>query len=149
MFSFKNKKKKENLLVLDVGAEATKALLFERGKTDNLLSYSLEYLDDVGFSETAIHKVFLRTFQNLRITKAPENIILGLPNIVLKAKISEQLVKRKNAEDLINKIEYKIILEKITKSAKKEISEKISGEIGILPKDISFTDLKIIETKID
>jgi len=105
---------------------------------------------EAGFAE-------LRSSLALRFARAdetssqrPPNLtLLGLPANILKGRIVFQSFKRENSQSIIDKKEKEVIYQKILSKTQKEISQIFAKESGILPKDIHFINLKILEIKID
>lgn len=129
-------------------------MLEEKGPEINILGNSLEYFDRYGifdsldFERDILKKTISKVIQDLG-GKTDKSVILGLPANILKARIIHQSLKRTNPEKIIDEKEEKNIYQKISEEAKKEISQVYSQEFGILPGDIQFVNLKILEIKID
>jgi len=82
--------------------------------------------------------------------RPPNLTLLGLPADILKGRIVFQSFKRENSQSMIiDKKEKEVIYQKILSKTQNEISQIFAGESGILPKDIHFINLKILEIKID
>ena len=82
--------------------------------------------------------------------RPPNLTLLGLPANILKGRIVFQSFKRENSQSMIiDKKEKEVIYQKILSKTQNEISQIFAGESGILPKDIHFINLKILEIKID
>ena len=151
-FVFWPKKKKEKLIILDVGTEAVKTLIFEKeGERSVLLKASLEYFDDLAFSldEDKVSQAIKESLSvNIQNT-AVNNVLLGLPPDILKSGIVRQSISREKDKGLINVKEADAITDGVLKKAKIEIAERVALKIGILPKDIHFIALNIFDKKID
>ncbi|MAF42733.1 MAG: hypothetical protein CMI54_01010 [Parcubacteria group bacterium] len=153
-FSFFKTAEKEKFLVLDIGTEAVKDLVFKKeGGKIVVLEESSEYFDEFSlwdsrnFKEDVIKKAILKTLQNLTLKDLP--LILSLPANVFKSRISFQSFSRKNQKDVIVEKEERLIQEDVIKEARKRIRDIFYLETGILSKDLEFLELKILETKID
>ena len=82
--------------------------------------------------------------------RPPNLTLLGLPANILKGRIVFQSFRRENPQSMIiDKKEKEVIYQKILSKTQKEISQIFARESGILPKDIHFINLKILEIKID
>ncbi len=155
-FSFLKRAGKKDFLVLDIGTETVKALIFEKiGEKNTLLAASLEYFDNFdlfdskNFEAESIKETISRAIQSLGAKELPENIFLGLPAAILKGKIFFQSFGRKKSKEPINDKEAELISQEVLKNTKRTISQQAASESGILPKDIHFISLKILEIKID
>jgi len=155
---FPRREKKEQFLVLDIGTETIKTLIFEKIGEKNILSAaSLEYLDsyDIPNQESpgieTIKDFISRIVQNLKkeIKRLPENTLLSLPANILRSKVILQSCRRKNPKGLIDEKEANLILEEVSSKTEEAVSQILAEEIGILPKDLHLTSLKILEIKID
>ncbi len=160
LLRFFKKKKKENFLILDIGTEAVKAVILrEKEGKISILQSSLEYFEDYGGfnSQNPERKVWekaiLKTFQNLNLAEAKKrtnfSVILGLPADFLKARVISQNFKRAPAKKIIDEKEAKEIFQMISAKAREAISLIYSQNSGILPSELQFINLKILEMKID
>ncbi len=94
------------------------------------------------------------------------SIILGLPAHILKARVIRQSLKREEPKKIIGEEdksssspfagarvidgkEEKEIFQKVLEKAKRNICQIYSEQSGILPEDVQFINLKILEIKID
>jgi len=156
------RKKAETTLLIDVGTETVKALLFEeKGQKIEILGSSLEYFDRYGifdsrdFETDVLKKAISRAIQKpLAAAKGEEemnkSVILGLPAHILKARVIRQSLKREEPKKIIiDGKEEKEIFQKVLERAKRDICQIYSEQSGILPEDIQFINLKILEMKID
>ena len=156
------RKKAETTLLIDVGTETVKALLFEeKGQKIEILGSSLEYFDRYGifdsrdFETDVLKKAISRAIQKpLAAAKGEEemnkSVILGLPAHILKARVIRQSLKREEPKKIIiDGKEEKEIFQKVLEKAKRNICQIYSEQSGILPEDIQFINLKILEMKID
>ena len=156
------RKKAETTLLIDVGTETVKALLFEeKGQKIEILGSSLEYFDRYGifdsrdFETDVLKKAISRAIQKpLAAAKGEEemnkSVILGLPAHILKARVIRQSLKREEPKKIIiDEKEEKEIFQEVLERAKRDICQAYSQQSGILPTDIQFINLKILEIKID
>jgi len=156
------RKKAETTLLIEVGTETVKALLFEeKGQKIEILGSSLEYFDRYGifdsrdFETDVLKKAISRAIQKpLAAAKGEEemnkSVILGLPAHILKARVIRQSLKREEPKKIIiDEKEEKEIFQKVLEKAKRNICQIYSEQSGILPEDIQFINLKILEMKID
>jgi len=107
------RKKAETTLLIDVGTETVKALLFEeKGQKIEILGSSLEYFDRYGifdsrdFETDVLKKAISRAIQKpLAAAKGEEemnkSVILGLPAHILKARVIRQSLKREEPKKII------------------------------------------------
>jgi len=167
------RKKAETTLLIDVGTETVKALLFEEhsffstlrcarvfeesGQKIKILGSSLEYFDRYGifdsrdFETDVLKKAISRAIKNLgKGEEMNKSVILGLPAHILKARVIRQSLKREEPKKIIiDEKEEKEIFQKVLERAKRNICQIYSEQSGILPEDIQFINLKILEMKID
>lgn len=153
----RSEKKERYFLVLDIGTEAVKSLIFEQKKQSIIiLGASTQYFDRFGvfdsavFERDVIKKAISGAIEEASKTKNIEKpkLLLQLPANVLRAKVLHQNFLRKNPKVVIEKKEKQEIIKRIIEKAKKQIFE-IYGKEGILPQDIIFFDSEILEIKID
>lgn len=108
----------------------------------------------------ATAKVIEEAYQNLEFhcknkglsREAKEGIhsmIVGLPANILKGRIYFYSFERKKPGTVIEEKEEEQIYENVTSRAKEKIAQFFSGVLGILPREIRFINLKIVEIKID
>lgn len=155
------KEKAEIFLGLDIGTEAVKAIIFsfseKKDKKITILGNSFSYFDSYGifdskdFETDVIKKTISKTIEEAKskVNQRPNLTLLGLPANILKGRIVFQSFKRENSQSIIDKKEKEVIYQKILSKTQKEISQIFARESGILPKDIHFINLKILEIKID
>ena len=167
------RKKAETTLLIDVGTETVKALLFEEhsffstlrcarvfeesGQKIKILGSSLEYFDRYGifdsrdFETDVLKKAISRAIKNLgKGEEMNKSVILGLPAHILKARVIRQSLKREEPKKIIiDEKEEKEIFQEVLERAKRDICQAYSQQSGILPEDIQFINLKILEIKID
>ena len=167
------RKKAETTLLIDVGTETVKALLFEEhsffstlrcarvfeesGQKIKILGSSLEYFDRYGifdsrdFETDVLKKAISRAIKNLgKGEEMNKSVILGLPAHILKARVIRQSLKREEPKKIIiDEKEEKEIFQEVLERAKRDICQAYSQQSGILPEDIQFINLKILEMKID
>lgn len=173
---FGNKKAQERFfLTLDIGTEAVKVLIFSTSASPinkiSILAASSQYFERYGvfdgrdFETDIIKKAILKAVEEARkkiffslarrdlknkVQKQKKwQILLGISSNKLKGRVVSQNFVRENSRDKISKKEEKVICQEVLKRAEKEISQKFAQESGILPSDIYWISLKIIEMKID
>jgi cell division ATPase FtsA len=153
---FSQKKKPEIFLALDIGTEAVKSLIFKKEDDKNtILGKGLEYFEgaesfkNLDFPEEILKNTITRAIDQISKIAKTKNIFLGLPTDVLIAKIVSQNFERKNPKEPISQSEKKKIEEEVFLSIKNKIAQEFSQKTGFLPQDFHFSNLKILETKID
>lgn len=152
---FSGTRKPEIDLVLDIGTEAVKGLIFEKNDKISVLGSSLEYYDQYStfFTPYFEREITKRTISKVikeleRETKLKaSSVILTLPPDIFVSRIISQSYERKGG--LIGKKEKGEVLEKVGREGKKKMSQIYGKEKGILPCDLQFLELRILETKID
>ncbi len=170
---FSKRKKDKFFLVLDVGTEAVKALVFKRknGRTF-VLGSAVQYFEKYGvfdsknFEAEIVKKAILKAIEQahqsfifspkggeikvrkLNLKKVP--ILVSLPPNFLKGRIVDRFFKREKTSRLkISRSEEKNIYQQCFKEIQEEISRQFNKEFGILPEDIKWVTFKILEMKID
>ena len=152
------KKKPELFLVLDIGTEAVKVLIFKlKNVKIVILGSSLRYFDRFSvfnsrdFETDVIEKAVSKAVKEVQEETGLKTdfTFLGLPANILKGRVVFQPFIRKNPEKVIDEKEENEIYQKIFPKAQKEIFQEISQKYGILADDLHFTSLKILEIKID
>jgi cell division ATPase FtsA len=153
---FSKKKKPEIFLAIDIGTEAVKSLIFKKEDNKNIiLGKGLEYFEEaesfknLDFPEEILKKTIAGAVEQVSKIAKPKNIFLGLPANVLIAKIVNQNFERKNPKEPISQSEKEKIEEEIFRCVKNKIAREFSQKTGLLPQDFHFSNLKILETKID
>lgn len=150
----------------------------EKGGVVNILGSSLHYFDSYGparngsrsesggesdgynFDEKIIQRTLAGAIKEAsydfqRVTgkevknKAELSAVISLPANIIKSRIVFQSFEREKIKEVIDRKEEEFIHQKVLESARLEVSQVFSQESGILPKDIHFTTLKILEAKID
>ena len=117
----------------------------------------MEYFDRYGifdsrdFETDVLKKAISRAIKNLgKGEEMNKSVILGLPAHILKARVIRQSLKREEPKKIIiDEKEEKEIFQKVLEKAKRNICQIYSEQSGILPEDIQFINLKILEIKID
>ena len=155
-------KREEKFLILDIGTEALKVIIFtlKKGEGENkieLLGKSIYYFEDYAVFDSSNFKIDSIGNTILNAVKEAEkraglkvnSALVSLPASILKAKVGIGVFSRKNPKKIIVKREKEQIIAQVTREFKKEISQKISEESGILPEDINFPEVNILEIKID
>lgn len=153
---FSRNPKPEINFVLDIGTESIKALILEK-KEEKIfvLGSSLEYYDQFSvffrqFEKEVVQRTISKAIADLEreIGIKSKSVILGLPPNIFVSRVISQPYKRKE-KGLIGKKEKEEILKEVLEKGKKKISRIYASEKGILPEDLQFLNLKILETKID
>lgn len=160
----KPKQKDKFFLVLDIGTEAIKTLIFKREqlvKKDDkkiiVLGTSKQYFEKSGVFDSkdfekevlkkTISKAIKETQEQAETTKVLT--LLSLPPTILKGRIVFQFFERKKANEEISKTEEKVIYDQVLRNVQKDISQKFAEEFGILPQDIQRISLRFLGRKID
>lgn len=172
---FGTKKKKDKFfLVLDIGTEAVKVLFSKKGADGNItiLGAATQYFERYGVFDSSdfeadvikksVSKAIEQAYQNfvlspkreeakikkLNLKKLP--VLISLSSNILKGRIIWQFFEREKTTRLkISKDEEKNIYQQCFKKSQKEISQQFNKEFGILPGDIKWITLKVLEVKID
>ncbi|MBZ9569371.1 hypothetical protein KJA16_00425 [Patescibacteria group bacterium] len=167
-FPFSKEIKPEYFLALDVGTEAVKALIFssparsgksrkEEGEKIIVRGASTQYFEQFGVFNTkglgeeilkkAISKVIEEVQKKAQIKT--DALFLGLPANILRGRVVSQNFRRKNQKEIISEIEKSQIYKEVSNSVKEKLSQEFAREVGLLPRDFYFSNLKILEIKID
>lgn len=144
------KNQKECFLALDVGTEAVKALVFEKKNQEcHILGAALEYFDESKPFDN--DKVLLKVKEEAIAMSgnSPKGLLMCLPANILRSRVDYQTLNRKNPKKIIDGEEGKKLHQYIFEAAKNRMSEQFAKKTGILPQDVHFIDLEIIETKAD
>lgn len=143
-------------LVLDIGTEVVKTLIFKkREEKIVILGAASQYFDQFGvfdsrdFEKDVLRKAIFKSLQNFDLQNLGGQAILGLPADIFKARVIFRSANRQKPKEIINNKEEKGIYQTILKEAQKEISRIYAQKSGILPEDVQFIDSKILEIKID
>jgi cell division ATPase FtsA len=170
---FKTKDKHKIFLALDIGTQSIKALVFSisnnNGEASVLGNYS-DYFSTYGFFgkkdvmraiEKAIPAVIKGVKRDCSFSLADKEIkeeirkkkkwktLINLPPNNLKARIAYKTFNRKQLQEKISKIEQDNIYKKALEGTQEELSQKFAQRYGILPGDIQWLVLKIIDVRID
>lgn len=157
-FLFSQRKKPEYFLVLDIGTETVKTLIFRKENNKNIIvGRILEYFaptevfGDFDFQEEILQKTISKAINEVQtIAKVKiKNLFLGLPANILRGRIIWQNFQRKNPKETINDIEERKIYEEVFNQIKIKLSQEFAQKTGLLPHDFYFSNLKILKTKID
>lgn len=149
-------------MVLDVGTEAVKSLILEKDKDElSVLGVGIQYFEKYSsfkasnFEAEVIKKAILssvRSAHNSLESKIKDwkklPILLGLSPDILKARVVWQSHNRLR-EVKVSQEEEKNILQRIIRRAKENIVSKFSEESGILPRDIQWISLRILEIEVN
>ncbi len=172
---FGTKKKKDKFfLSLDIGTEAVKVLFSRKGADGKItiLGAATQYFERYGVFDgrdfetdvikKSVSKAIEQAYQSfvlspkrkgakikkLNLKKLP--VLVSLSSNILKGRIIWQFFKRGKTTRLkISKDEEKNIYQQCFKKSQKEISQQFNKEFGILPEDIKWVTLKVLEVKID
>lgn len=159
-------------MALDIGTEAVKALIFKpEGKKTIILGSSLEYFGRYGVFDSrdfetelmkrTISKAIVQAVQSLSFPLAKKElkkraqaqkkwqVYLTLSAVILKARMVSQSFLREEPKKRIFKTEEKNIYQNIFRAARKRISQEFAKTFGIMPSDIQWISMKVLETKID
>jgi len=169
-------KKEEIFSVLDIGTSSVKVLINKKKeKKTVVLGSGVQYFNKENIFEEGLENDFfceivketiLRTFKEseeeifldsqkkgnktINYNKWKEKpCLVTLPPNILKARIIEGFLEKPDSDSKISKKEEKVILEKIIRQCLNKTSWLFFRDIGILPDDISWVSLKILEKKID
>lgn len=157
-FSLPSKKKEKIFRVLDIGSESVKFLVVKKeDERTVILGRGLEEYERFGVFdgrdfELNVMKKAIETVSKEAKEKdgaGIENLIVGLPAHIFKARVSFQEFKRTNPKKLIEKEERERIFRTVLKGAEKKVSESFAKESGILPEELHFLSEKILQIKID
>ncbi|MBZ9578406.1 hypothetical protein KJA14_00995 [Patescibacteria group bacterium] len=150
--------KPECFLALDIGTETVKTLIFKNeNKKLIILGSALQYFEQFGvfdtkdFEEEILKKAISKVIEEIqKKTKVKtDTLFLGLPANVLRGRVVSQNFKRKNQKKIISEIEKNQIYKEVSDSVKEKLSQEFAREVGLLPEDFFFSNLKILEIKID
>src|SRR3989338_8919410 len=156
--SFFKKAEKEYFLVLDIGNGTAKGLVLEKEKEKNvILGASIRpynrfgAFDSADFETDIIKAAILKVIQESGLPSLikPKLSFATLPPDVLRAKIASPVFNRNKPKDIISKKEEEEIYRFILKEAQNKISLEFAAESGILPQELKFLNLEIMERKID
>jgi len=160
----KPKQKDKFFLVLDIGTEAIKTLIFKReqlAKKDDkkiiVLGASKQYFEKSGvfdkkdFEKEALKKIISKAIKETQEQAKTTKVLtlLSLPSTFLKGRIVFHFFERKKANEEISKTEKKVIYDQVLRDVQKDISQKFAEEFGILPQDIQRISLRFLGRKID
>lgn len=168
-FPFFKKERPEYFLALDIGTEAVKALMCsdfalsstKTGQQENkkiiIHGAALEYFDRSGVFDTKdfeveiLKKAIFKTIKEIQAeTKVKtDKLFLGLPANILRGRVVSQNFKRENQKEIITEAEKNQIHQTVFNEVKKKLSQKFAQKLGIFPEDFYFSNLKILEIKID
>ncbi len=161
---FLSKKKNDVFLVIDIGTEAIKAVICQengkektsKDKEENRMiikNASLQYFEEVNFNdfkfqEKIIKKTLKNTLKKLFYFLSIKNYktIVSLPPTVLKARVINIKLSKKENSFFKNNKEFE---EYLFYQAREKISDNFAKETGILPSEIEWLKLKIIQRKVN
>ncbi len=168
---FLSKKKNDVFLVIDIGTEAIKAVICQengkektsKDKEENrriIKGASLQYFEEVNifnnfkFQEEIIKKTLRNTLEQLSRNvlsfsfpfKGVYKTIVSLPPTVLKARVVNIKLSKKENSFFKNNKEFE---EYLFYQARKKISDNFTEETGILPSELEWLKLEIIQRKVN
>ena len=155
-FDFFWRKKKNDILVLDIGTEAVKAVFCQSGKEKEgirILDRALEYFEEFGvfdgneFDVLIIKKAILKAIEKINQKKA--EILISLPPNIFKARIAKLNFIREKPKEKISPKEQAVILNQIFDRARRKISRQFAKDFGILASDIQWIVFEILDIKIE
>lgn len=172
MILFSKEKKEDFFMVLDIGTEAVKCVIFSiKDGRIIILGAGLDYYDkydvfsksdiEIGAIENSIGKSIEEARYRLSFSSAEKdfkqkavkskniNVYLNFPSNIFKARIISEIFLRKKPKEKISSREEENILKSAMESARKKIAEKFRGEFGIIPSDIYWNSCKFFKSKID
>ena len=155
-----SRKEKEMFLVLDIGTEAIKSLIFKREKGKKIIigtdlrNYYLAGLSDGKDLDKAAMKKIIpdiinRVQEKAGVKKGEMISFLSLSGYILIEKVLPSYFQREDQKKVINQEEEKKIYQKLTKEALTKISQEVSSKLGIMPKDLQLLNFKVLQQKID
>lgn len=152
MIDFFYRKRGKPFLVLDVEDDSIKSLILKkRGKGLFVLANASLRYDESSMKEDlsqSVRQVFKNYSSFSKRGWKGFPLLLGLPSSVLKVKtISSSFLREDNSN--ISESEERNILNKALYNTKREIEKEFVLESGIMPKDIKWTNFKILERKIN
>lgn len=166
------KKKSNSFLVLDIGTEAVKSLIFRKNFDKiSILGSDIKYFESGGdfnkvmnFEELEMEKIkrtvseCLKNSFNEFSTHCEDKkikdekdipVLLTLSPEILRSEVIEIFSIREKKEKKISKKEQDIVYKYVLKSAKRDVLEKISKKIGIMQEDIILNSFEITDKNID
>jgi len=152
MMNFFHRKGGKPFLVLNVEDDSIKSLILKKeGKKLSILANTLLGCNESNVKESISQSVE-QVFKNYKgLSKKGWKgfpLLLGLPSSILKARtISVNFTREDNSN--ISELEEKNILNKALFDTKREIEKEFVFDSGIMPKDIRWTNFKILERKIN
>ncbi len=155
-FDFFWRKKKNDILVLDIGTEAVKAVFYQLGKEKEeirILGRALEYFEKFGvfdgrdfgtlIMKKAISGVIKKTYRKKAKT------LVSLPPNIFKARIAKLNFIRERSKEKISPREQTVILNQIFDKARRKIFQQFAKDFGILASDIRWIAFEILDIKIE
>lgn len=166
------KKKSNSFLVLDIGTEAVKSLIFEKVFNKiSILGSGVKYYESEGdfgkvmdFEEFELEKIkktvseclndCFDEFGSYRKDKKIKNkkdlpVLLTLSPEILRSEVVEIFSIREKKEKKITKKERDIVYKYILKSAKRDVLQRVSKKLGIMQEDIILNSFEITDKEID
>lgn len=152
------KSNQKNVLSVDFGGEAVKAILFKKEKDKkSILGYSVQSFENFGIFDTSgleqekTKKIILNILEQIKdqSDKKIKEVCVRLPADILRGQVFSEVYKREGGKKKITSREENEIKKTVLERVKKEISKIYAQKTGIMPQDIYFLTLKIFESKID
>jgi cell division ATPase FtsA len=148
--SFWKTQKEKEWLVLDIGKESVKSLIFKTEKEKiYFLSANLDYFDDyknIFFNENEILKEIVG---KISLRRNFEKVLISLSPLILKARIISLARQRNFPKEIITKKEAESLEREILNSAKEKLASSFLEEKGIFREEIRFFSASILEFRID
>lgn len=159
------RKKPEFNLILDIGTESVKAILYQKKEGKRMiLGTSLEYFDEFGawggffssgngnIAEAAIMRAAekaVRTVVEQMEKGVSGELYVTLPPVLLHARIVTMVFERKEIHKHISNTEAEEILSSGEREGKQTIQKMAQGLYGISPQEFTFLVFKPISFSID
>ncbi len=154
------RKRDRYFLVLDIDTDSVNTLIYEKENKKNIIlaTYFEEFKKFGVFDsslenfDTNIKKKAISNSINevkKKVNRIPELSLVALPPDILRARILWQSYKRENQKKIINRREEEEIYNIVLKRAKREVCRQYAERFGILPKELQFLNLEVLERKIN
>jgi len=152
----KRRKKFQKEIVLDIGTEAVKGMIFQKNNSEvSILAQAIEYYDRYTvfltsfFEKEIMKRTILKVIEKLKSQTSFQfdSVILNLPPDVFIAKVAR--INYKTKEERITKEKGEKIFQEVEREAIKRIGESNFKERGVLPHHLQFLKIKILEKRIN
>lgn len=160
----KDRIKGDYVLILDIGTEFVKSLIFKVDKTANIgavVGYGYEQQAPgnmvagavanisgvIDVCERAIRKAKLST--GLKSSFVISQAILGIAGEFVRGAVTTSVYERENTKARIDIAEFKNIIQKIQWRALQKIRQEVAEEMGISEIEIKLINAAIVNVKID